>query len=40
LTRLQQQLSRVHAVIIEELRFVPFARHGGGLPFNLITDST
>ena len=38
LTRLQQRLLRVDVVIIDELGFVPFDRHGGELLFNLITD--
>jgi DNA replication protein DnaC len=38
LTRLQQRLLRVDALIIDELGFVPFDRTGGELLFNLITD--
>src|SRR6476646_2789549 len=38
LTRLQQRLLRVDALIIDELGFVPFDRVGGELLFNLITD--
>jgi len=38
LTRLQQRLLRVDALIIDELGFVPFDRAGGELLFNLITD--
>jgi DNA replication protein DnaC len=38
LTRLQQRLLRVDVIIIDELGFVPFDRHGGELLFNLITD--
>jgi DNA replication protein DnaC len=40
LTRLQQRLLRVDVVIIDELGFVPFDRHGGELLFNLITIAT
>jgi DNA replication protein DnaC len=38
LTRLQQRLLRVDALIIDEVGFVPFDRVGGELLFNLITD--
>jgi DNA replication protein DnaC len=38
LTRFQQRLLRVDALIIDELGFVPFDRTGGELLFNLITD--
>jgi DNA replication protein DnaC len=38
LTRLQQRLLRVDVLMVDELGFVPFDRHGGELLFNLITD--
>lgn len=38
LTRLQQRLLRVDVLIVDELGFVPFDRHGGELLFNLLTD--
>jgi DNA replication protein DnaC len=38
LTRLQHRLLRVDVLIVDELGFVPFERHGGELLFNLITD--
>lgn len=38
LSRLQQRLLRVEALVIDELGFAPLDRAGGVLLFNLITD--
>lgn len=38
LGRLQRRLQRVDLLIVDELGFVPFDRHGGELLFNLIAD--
>lgn len=38
LGRLQRRLDRVDVLILDELGFVPFDRHGGELLFQVITD--
>jgi len=38
LGRMQRRLSRVHLLILDEVGFVPFDRHGGELLFNLIAE--
>lgn len=38
LGRLQRRLRRVDLLIVDELGFVPFDRHGGELLFNVIAD--